>query len=116
MSRAIEGVARGAQDQNPAVTKATHVTDQIAHAIQQVSANAQAGTKVSQANQAGQALEEILGAAREVNQQVTQIAAAAAQMSGLSNELVAATDSDSAVVEENTAATEEMSANSSAVT
>ena len=67
---------------------------------------------VQQANQAGQALEEILNASREVRRQVTQIAVAADQMSSLSNELVTATDTVSAVVEENTAATEEMAAGS----
>jgi methyl-accepting chemotaxis protein len=71
---------------------------------------------VTQANQAGQALSEILQAAENVNRQVAEIAAAAKQMGGLSNELVAATDSVSAVVEENTAATEEMSAGSLEVT
>ena len=71
---------------------------------------------MGQAKQAGQALEQILSAAREVNGQVAQIATAAGQMSSLSNELVAATDFVSAVVEENTAATEEMAANSTEVT
>ena len=71
---------------------------------------------VKQANEAGQALEQILSAARKVNQQVAQIVSSADQMSNLSNELVAATDSVSAVVEENTAATEEMSAGSAEVT
>jgi methyl-accepting chemotaxis protein len=71
---------------------------------------------VGQANQAGQALTEILSAVREVNRQVAEIANAADRMSGLSSELVEATDTVSAVVEENTAATEEMAAGSSEVT
>jgi methyl-accepting chemotaxis protein len=71
---------------------------------------------VQQANQAGQALQEILIAATEGNRQILQIASAAEQMNSLSNELVAATDAVSAVVEENTAATEEMSAGSNEVT
>ena len=71
---------------------------------------------VAQANQAGQALAQILTAAEDVNRQVVQITAAADQMSKLSNDLVAATDSVSAVVEENTAATEEMSAGSNEMT
>jgi len=78
--------------------------------------SAEVAKGVEQANQAGQALEQILKAAREVSGQVAQIATAADQMSNLSNELVAATDSVSAVVEENTAATEEMSASSTEVT
>jgi methyl-accepting chemotaxis protein len=71
---------------------------------------------VLQANQADQALSEILKAVQEVNQQVDGIALSAQQMSSLSNDLVSATDTVSAVVEENTAATEEMSAGSSEVT
>jgi methyl-accepting chemotaxis protein len=69
-----------------------------------------------QANQAGEALEQILAAAEDVNRQALEIAQSAKEMSGLSNDLVAATDSVSAVVEENTAATEEMSASSTEVT
>ena len=71
---------------------------------------------VSRANQAGQALSEILRAAEQVKLQVAEITGAAKTMGALSNELVSATDSVSAVVEENTAATEEMSAGSSEVT
>jgi methyl-accepting chemotaxis protein len=71
---------------------------------------------VRQANQAGQALELILGATKEVNGQVAQIATAAQRMNSLSNELVAATDTVGAVVEENTAATEEMAAGAGEVT
>ena len=48
MSRAIEGVACGAQDQTKAVTQAAQITNQIARAIQQVSVNAQAGAKGSE--------------------------------------------------------------------
>ncbi len=68
------------------------------------------------ANQAGDALEEILKASEAVNEQAEQAAAAAEQMSASANELVGAVDSVSAVVEENTAATEEMAASSSEVT
>jgi methyl-accepting chemotaxis protein len=70
---------------------------------------------VTQANQAGHALDEILTASEGVNRQVAEIVAAAKEMEGLSNELISATDSVSAVVEENTAATEEMSAGSNEV-
>ena len=89
------------------------VTDAVA-AMKDGSAEVEHG--VRQANQAGEALNQILGAAREVNQQVMQIATATKQMTGLANDLVTATDTVSAVVEENTAATEEMSASSSEVT
>jgi methyl-accepting chemotaxis protein len=84
-----------------------HTVDDAVAAMQEGSTEVEKG--VTQANQAGQALEEILRAAQEVNRQVAGIAAAAQQMGNLSNELVSATDSVSAVVEENTAATEEMS-------
>jgi methyl-accepting chemotaxis protein len=48
MSRAIDGVARGAQDQTQSVGKAAQVTSQINLAIQQVSTSAKAGTLGSQ--------------------------------------------------------------------
>ena len=47
MSRAIDGVAKGAQDQNRAVNKAAEITAKIYTAIQQVTANAQSGVKGS---------------------------------------------------------------------
>jgi methyl-accepting chemotaxis protein len=70
---------------------------------------------VTQANQAGVALNEILSAVEDVKRQVGEIATAARQMDTLSDNLVTATNTFSAVVEENTAATEEMSAGSSEV-
>jgi methyl-accepting chemotaxis protein len=71
---------------------------------------------VQQANQAGDALSEILTAANEVNRQVSEIVTAANRMGNLSDGLVSATDEVSSVVEQNTAATEEMSAASNEVT
>jgi methyl-accepting chemotaxis protein len=71
---------------------------------------------VTQANQAGQALQEILKASETVSNQVEEIVAAAKQVNELSSGLVTAIDSVSAIVEQNTAATEEMSANSNGVT
>jgi len=71
---------------------------------------------VSQAGEAGKALESILEAVEQVNQQVEEITAAAEEMEASSNELVGAMDSVSAIVEENTASTEEMSAGSTQVT
>lgn len=88
------------------------VTDAVS-AMQEGSVEVEKG--VDQANQAGEALDQILKAAEDVNRQVSEIASAAQQMSILSNELISATDSVSAVVEENTAATEEMSAGSGEV-
>jgi methyl-accepting chemotaxis protein len=71
---------------------------------------------VSNANQAGQALQDILQAAEAVYQQAAQANQAAQRMTTASGELVDAVDSVSAVVEENTAATEEMAAGSQEVT
>ena len=71
---------------------------------------------VTQANQAGDALAEILTSVEEVNRQVNQIASAAENMGGLANNLLASTETVSSVVEENSAATEEMSAGSGEVT
>lgn len=71
---------------------------------------------VQGANEAGQALAEILEAADEVHQQVETIAAASRELSVSADELVSSNDAVSAVVEENSAATEEMAASSSEVT
>jgi len=71
---------------------------------------------VATANQAGEALEEILAAAEAVNKQATLAGEAASRMKIASEDLVTAVDSVSAIVEENTASTEEMAANSSEVT
>jgi methyl-accepting chemotaxis protein len=83
-------------------------------AMNEGSAEVERGVK--QANQAGQALGEILTATREVTRQAAEIAFAANQMGEMSNALVAAADSVSAVVEENTASTEQMSAGSTEMT
>ena len=70
---------------------------------------------VTNANEAGKALEEILTASEEVNKQAAMAAEASERMQLAANQLVEAVDSVSAVVEENTASTEEMAANSSEV-
>jgi methyl-accepting chemotaxis protein len=67
------------------------------------------------ANQAGNALTEILNAAESVNQQATLAGEATNRMKVASEELVSAVDSVSAIVEENTASTEQMAANSTEV-
>jgi methyl-accepting chemotaxis protein len=71
---------------------------------------------VTQANNAGHALESIVAAADAVYQQADQATKAAEKMNLAANELVTAVDSVSAVIEENTAATEEMSAGAHEVT
>jgi methyl-accepting chemotaxis protein len=67
------------------------------------------------ANRAGQALDEILGKAKDVGAQVEQISSAAQQLTAMSTEMVKLGDSISAIVEENTAATEEMAASAKEV-
>jgi methyl-accepting chemotaxis protein len=71
---------------------------------------------VTRANSAGEALNNILGAAESVNKQAEDAGKAAAKVSAAAAELVEAVDSVSAVIEENTAATEEMATNSSELT
>ncbi len=71
---------------------------------------------VISANQAGNALSDILNAAEAVSRQALLAAKASDSMKLASEELVSAVDSVSAVVEENTASTEEMSANSGEIT
>jgi len=71
---------------------------------------------LSNANEAGEALAEILTAAQNVNKQAVETTEASEKMKIASEELIVAVDSVSAVVEENTASTEEMAANSSEVT
>ncbi|MEK9162080.1 MAG: methyl-accepting chemotaxis protein [Chloroflexota bacterium] len=71
---------------------------------------------VTRANEAGQALANILKAAEAVRQQAEAALNASQQMAAASNDVVSSMDSVSAVVEENTAATEEMAASSGEVT
>ena len=71
---------------------------------------------VTTANQAGDALTEILTAAEAVNKQAALAGEATERMKTASIDLIEAVDSVSAIVEQNTASTEEMSANSSEVT
>ncbi len=70
---------------------------------------------VVRANEAGQALGNILSASEQVNYQVAEIAAAAHQMTSSAGGMVSAMDTVSAVVEENTAATQQMAASSGEV-
>lgn len=70
---------------------------------------------LSNANEAGQALNEILAAAEAVNKQALEATEASEKMKAASEALVTSVDSVSAVIEENTASTEEMAANSSEV-
>ncbi len=89
-------------------------TQQAVTAMEQGSGKVQVGSE--KAEQAGQALTEILAAVEQTVTQVTDIAGAAQQMAAGARSVTEAMQSMSAVVEENTAATEEMSAQSGQVT
>ena len=77
---------------------------------------AQVEEGAARADQAGQALSEILRAVGDTVMQVTEIASAAQQMSAASRSVVDTLQAISAVVEENTAGTEEMAAQAGQVT
>ncbi len=103
-TKEIGGLIKGIQRTvNEAVTAMTESAGEV-----------EAG--VSQANNAGHALESIVQAAEAVLQQAEQASKSAEMMDTAANELVGAVDSVSAVIEENTAATEQMSAGAHAVT
>ncbi|MCB0192273.1 MAG: methyl-accepting chemotaxis protein [Anaerolineae bacterium] len=70
---------------------------------------------VTRANDASQALDDIVTAVESVKGQIEEISAAAHQMNLSSNELMSTAESVSAVVEENSAAAEEMAASSGEV-
>jgi methyl-accepting chemotaxis protein len=88
----------------------------VAEAVSSMSQSAGEVEKgVCAANQAGNALADILRAAEAVSRQAELATQAAARMENLSSELVAATEMVSAIVEENTASTSEMTAGSNEV-
>ncbi|MBL8096613.1 MAG: HAMP domain-containing protein, partial [Anaerolineales bacterium] len=99
-TKEIGGLIRGIQK---TVSEAMRAMEEGGHEVEQGAARA---------NEAGQALADILKAAQAVNRQAEATRQAARQMESMSGEMVNATDSVSAVVEENTAATEEMAAGS----
>jgi methyl-accepting chemotaxis protein len=131
LNAAIEAARAGEQGRGFAVVadevrklaeRSGRETKQIAELIAQVQAGTRDAVLAMQngaskvevgsttAEQAGQALEEILSAVERTVAQVGEIAASAQQMSAASRELAGAMQSISAVVEENTASTEEMAA------
>jgi methyl-accepting chemotaxis protein len=83
-------------------------------AMHESATEVETGTKL--ANDAGDALKDILKSADAVQQLAVRVTQASVQMQDLSNELITAADEVSAIVEENTAATEEMAAGSSEIT
>jgi len=83
----------------------------VAEAVNAMSeGSAEVETGVKRANQAGQALQDILSATDVVTGQARGAVQAARMMEQAASQLVLAVDSVSAVVEENTASTEQMSA------
>lgn len=83
------------------------------HAMEDSSREVEEG--VSNANLAGKALMDILGATTAVNKQAALASEATMRIEQASQQLVMAVDAVSEIVEQNTAATEEMAANSSEV-
>lgn len=102
-TREIGGLIRNIQ---------TTVAEAVA-AMSEGSAEVEKG--VARANQAGEALNNILLAVKTVTEQMEKIAREAAHISNSSDTLVNAMDTVSAVVEQNTATAQEMSANSDEV-
>ncbi|MBP7690808.1 MAG: HAMP domain-containing protein [Anaerolineales bacterium] len=103
-TKEIAGLIKGIQT---TVAEAVRAMEEGAKEVQ---------TGAVSANQAGQALADILKAAEAVTAQAGLAMQATAQMTTQSNELAASMDGVSAVVEENTAATEEMAAGAGEVT
>jgi methyl-accepting chemotaxis protein len=122
------GFAVVADEVRKLAERSSRETKQISELILQVqsgtqdavTAMADGASKVEQgsvrADQAGQALNDILLAVEETVSQVTAIAAAAQEMTSAARLVEDAMVSISAVVEENTASTEQMAAQASEVT
>jgi methyl-accepting chemotaxis protein len=88
--------------------------DEAVNAMQQSAGEVEAG--VTRANSAGEALNNILGAADSVYKQAEEAGGAARKVSVAAGELLGAVESVSAVIEQNTAATGEMAGHSSELT
>ena len=114
-------VRKLAERSSASTRQIAEIIKEVQRAVNEAVAAMQDGTKevehgVTQASEAGSALENILNSVDAVSQQSAQAAAAAQEMNALATELVAAVDTVSAVIEENTAATEEMASGASEVT
>jgi methyl-accepting chemotaxis protein len=114
-------VRKLAERSSASTRQIAEIIKEVQRAVNEAVAAMQDGTKevehgVTQASEAGSALENILNSVNAVSEQSSQAAAAAQEMNALATELVAAVDTVSAVIEENTAATEEMASGTSEVT
>jgi methyl-accepting chemotaxis protein len=122
-----KGFAVVADEVRKLAERSSRETKQIAGLIREVQAGTReavramenGATQVEQgsarADQAGQALAEILSAVTAAVGQVDEIAAAAQALTGASHQVTETMESISVVIEENTAATEEMAAQSGEV-
>jgi methyl-accepting chemotaxis protein len=108
----VRKLAERSQRETKAITELiAQVQGGTADAVRAIEAgSAKVEEGVTQADQAGDALGQILAAVDTTVAQVSEIADAAEQMAGGGRRVVDAMTAISAVVEENTAATEEMSA------
>jgi methyl-accepting chemotaxis protein len=92
MSRAIDGLDKGSQDQIRAVTRASEITSQISTAILQVSTNAQAGArgseKAAEAAQGGAQTVSATIRGMETIQQKVNLSAQKVQEMGLRSEQI----------------------------
>jgi methyl-accepting chemotaxis protein len=92
MSLAINGVAKGAQEQSKAIAKASDITNQISHAIQQVTGNTAAVTRdsaaASEAARTGAAtVEETLRGMQTIKDKVGESAKKVEEMGRRSEEI-----------------------------
>ncbi len=136
LNAAIEAARAGEQGRGFAVVadevrklaeRVTDATKEIANLIDGVQKGVDESVKATEegakevedgtalAEQAGEALGEILTAVGSVADQIAQISAASEQVSASSEEMVKTIEGVSSVVEQNSAATEEMAANSTEV-
>ncbi len=95
------------------ITQVQKGTQEAVEAMSRGAKEVELGT--SFAEEAGEALKNILSAVQITNQQVSHIASAVGQMEAASQQVVNLMDSVSAIVEESTAATQEMASSSQQV-
>lgn len=136
LNAAIEAARAGEQGRGFAVVsdevrklaeRTATATKEIADLITNVQKGVQQATQVMAggnqaaaegyelASQAGDALQQILKSATEVNSQIVQISAKSRQVSSSVTELVKVVDSVGQITEQNTASTEQMSTNATQV-
>jgi methyl-accepting chemotaxis protein len=103
-----ERVAVSTKEIESTIEKMQKAADESVSAVNSSTEDVDNGIKL--AEEAGNALAEILGKSQDVGQQVEQISAAAEQVNASATEMVNAIEGISKVVEQNTAGAEEMTA------